>query len=126
MQGIVSVFDAAKIAGAKVEKSFLAILELTVKNYAAHSNKITAINDILGDNTAHNMENINGLQTGLVSIELDITNLQTLVTNLGTTKQNKLTGYSGSYLVVTSVNFASSTVTTKTITVVNGVITSVV
>lgn len=41
-------------------------------------------------------------------------------------KANSFIGYNGSFSVVTGVNFAGQSVTTKTITVSNGIITSVV
>lgn len=57
---------------------------------------------------AHQIGNISGLQSALNG------------------KANSFTGYNGSFSVVTGVNFAGQTVTTKTITVSNGIITSVV
>ena len=66
-------------------------------------------NHYSGLNTnAHQIGNIAGLQA-----ELD-------------GKQDVITGYTGNFSVVTTVNFVGQTVTTKTITVDNGIITSVV
>ena len=79
---------------------------------------------------AHGISNIAGLQTALNgkansththSIS-NVTGLQTALDG----KQNVLTGFTGSFSVVTAVDFAGSSVTTKTITVSNGVIVSVV
>lgn len=57
---------------------------------------------------AHQINNISGLQTALDG------------------KQSVLTGFTGSFSVVTHVNFPGEAATTKTITVSNGVIVSVV
>lgn len=57
---------------------------------------------------AHQISNINGLQGVLDG------------------KQSVLTGFTGSFSVVTHVDFPLGTVTTKTITVSNGVIVCVV
>ena len=57
--------------------------------------------------SAHEVSNISGLQSALDG------------------KQNVLTGFTGSFSVVTHVDFPEGTVTTKTITVSNGVIVGV-
>ena len=62
----------------------------------------------LSSTNAHQISNINGLQAALDG------------------KQSVLTGFTGSFSVVTHVDFTKGTVTTKTITVSNGVIVSVV
>ncbi len=61
----------------------------------------------LSSTNAHQISNINGLQTALDG------------------KQSVLTGFTGSFSVVTHVDFPKGTVTTKTITVSNGVIVGV-
>ena len=76
-------------------------------------NDTTGVADSLADhqsgsnNNAHQINNISGLQTALDS------------------KQSVLTGFTGSFSVVTHVDFPKGTVTTKTITVSNGVIVGV-
>ena len=66
---------------------------------------------------AHGISNIAGLQTALNdkadSSDLDL-------------KADMFTGFTGSFSVVTHVDFPGEAVTTKTITVSNGVIVSVV
>ena len=75
---------------------------------------IAGVADSLADhlsglnNNAHQINNISGLQTALDG------------------KQSVLTGFTGSFSVVTHVNFPGEASTTKTITVSNGVIVSVV
>ena len=69
----------------------------------------TLDNHMSGLNTnAHGISNIAGLQTALND------------------KQNVITGFTGSLNVVTHVDFPGEAVTTKTITVNNGIIVSVV
>ena len=84
-----------------------------------------------GTNTnAHQISNISGLQTALDSKAdtvhthsiSDVTGLQAALDG----KQSVLTGFTGSFSVVTHVNFPGEAATTKTITVSNGVIVSVV
>ena len=57
---------------------------------------------------AHGISNIAGLQTVLDG------------------KANAFTGYTGSVVVITGVDFTNSTTTTKTIQVNNGIITSII
>ena len=79
---------------------------------------------------AHQINNISGLQTALDSKAdtvhthsiSDVTGLQAALDG----KQSVLTGFTGSFSVVTHVNFPGEAATTKTITVSNGVIVSVV
>ena len=52
----------------------------------------------------------------------DVSGLQSILDG----KANSFIGYNGSFSAVTGVNFAGQSVTTKTITVSNGIITSVV
>ena len=79
---------------------------------------------------AHQISNINGLQ-GVLDGKSNTTHTHNIsnVTGLQTAldgKQSVLTGFTGSFSVVTHVDFPGGTVTTKTITVSNGVIVSVV
>ena len=82
------------------------------------------------NNNAHKIYNISGLQTDLNS-KANVTHTHTVsdVTGLQTAldgKQSVLTGFTGSFSVVTHVDLPGGAVTTKTITVSNGVIVSVV
>jgi len=52
----------------------------------------------------------------------DVTGLSTALDG----KQDAFSGYTGTFSVITSVNFSSQTTTNKTITITNGVITNVV
>lgn len=82
------------------------------------------------NNNAHQISNISGLQSELSSkanvrhshTVSDVTGLQTALDG----KQSVLTGFTGSFSVVTNVDFPGGAVTTKTITVSNGVIVSIV
>ena len=79
---------------------------------------------------AHQISNINGLQ-GVLDGKSNTTHTHSIsnVTGLQTAldgKQSVLTGFTGSFSVVTHVDFPLGTVTTKTITVSNGVIVCVV
>lgn len=69
--------------------------------------------------------NINNHESGLNTNAHQIGNIAGLQAELDG-KQDVITGYTGNFSVVTGVNFAGQTVTTKTITVDNGIITSVV
>ena len=61
-----------------------------------------------GSNTnAHQISNIAGLESALNG------------------KQNTISGHSGTLTIVTSVNFMAQTVTSKTVNVSNGIITSI-
>ena len=42
------------------------------------------------------------------------------------TKQDKFIGYSGNFTFISSIEFAGESVTTKTVTVANGIITGIV
>ena len=95
-------------------KSGANVFELANRNAVNNNiNDITGVADSLADhqsgsnNDAHQINNISGLQTALDG------------------KQNVLTGFTGSFSVVTHVDFPKGTVTTKTITVSNGVIVGV-
>ena len=82
------------------------------------------------NNNAHQINNVFGLQSALNSKAdvihthniSDVTGLQTALDG----KQSILTGFTGSFSVVTHVDFPGGAVTTKTITVSNGVIVSIV
>lgn len=56
----------------------------------------------------------------------DLQGVDKFMDDLLATKADVFTGYTGSFSVVTGVNFAGQSVTTKVITVDNGIITSVV
>ena len=58
--------------------------------------------------SAHTIDNIVGLQSALDS------------------KQDDISGYTGSLTVVTGVNFAGQSITSKTINITNGIISSIV
>ena len=84
----------------------------------------------ISNNDAHAISNISGLQ-GALNSKAEVSHVHTIenVTGLQTAldgKQNAISGYTGSLSVVTAVNFAGEAVTTKTITVSNGIIVSVV
>jgi len=90
------------------------------KNTAFNKNFGNAINTVCQGNDsrlsdartptahAHAISDVTGLSTALDS------------------KQNTISGYTGTITVITSVNFAGQTTISKTITVTNGVITNVV
>ena len=95
-------------------KSGANVFELANRNAVNNNiNNTTGVADSLADhqsgsnNDAHQINNISGLQTALDG------------------KQSVLTGFTGSFSVVTHVDFPKGTVTTKTITVSNGVIVGV-
>ena len=90
------------------------VFELANRNAVNNNiNDTTGVTDSLAghqsgsNNDAHQINNISGLQTALDG------------------KQSVLTGFTGSFSVVTHVDFPKGTVTTKTITVSNGVIVGV-
>ena len=98
-------------------------------------NDITGVADSLADhqsgsnNDAHQINNISGLQ-GVLDGKSNTTHTHSIsnVTGLQTAldgKQSVLTGFTGSFSVVTHVDFPKGTVTTKTITVSNGVIVGI-
>ena len=100
------------MAGRKYGASVFEVANRIKSNNVADG--IAGVADILADhrsglnNNAHQINNISGLQTALDG------------------KQSVLTGFTGSFSVVTHVDFPGGAVTTKTITVSNGVIVSVV
>ena len=105
------------------------VQKLTLTDVAGITNSLD--NHYSGLNTnAHQIGNIAGLQAELNSKALsshahsisDVTNLQTELDN----KADSFYGFTGSLSVVTAVNFGSSTVTTKTIVMENGIVTSIV
>jgi len=79
---------------------------------------------------AHGISNIAGLQTVLDGKSptahthsiADIIDLQIALDG----KANSFTGYTGSVVMITGVDFTNSTTTTKTIQVNNGIITSII
>ena len=87
---------------------------------------------------AHGISNIAGLQTALngkantahTHVESDITDLdkysQAQINALLADKQDTISGATGTLEVITAVDFVEQTVTTATITVSNGIITSIV
>lgn len=114
-----SVFDIA--ARAKLQQIDLVSLETTNTKISDH---------IKEDNTlAHTVDNIAGLRplldgksyTGHTHTSSEITDISSLLAN----KANKFTGFTGSFSVITSVNFTGKTATSKTINVSNGIITSI-
>jgi hypothetical protein len=126
MKGRMSVFESAKVITADLSTTLLNGIRQNGKDLGAHSDKVLAVNDINGNNTAHNIENINGLQENLASTALDLTATENAIVALNSGKQDAFTGYTGSFSVVTSVDFGGTSITSKTITVSNGVITGVV
>lgn len=78
---------------------------------------------------SHTISDVTGLQTALDSkatsthshIIADVTGLQTALDS----KQDVFSGATGSFTYIKSVNFAAQTVTTGTINVSNGIITSI-
>ena len=72
---------------------------VVVNDLASHQNKVTT--------DAHQISNISGLETALNG------------------KQDVISGYTGTIDIVTGVNFATQTVTSKTVNVSNGIITSI-
>lgn len=115
-----SVFDIA--ARAKLQQIDLVSLETINTKISDHTKKDNEL--------AHTVDNIAGLRplldgksyTGHTHTSSEITDISSLLAN----KANKFTGFTGSFNVITSVNFTDKTVTSKTITVSNGVVTSIV
>ena len=76
-------------------------------------NNTTGVADSLADhqsgsnNNAHQINNISGLETALNG------------------KQNIISGYTGTIYIVVGVDFMAKTVTSKTVNVSNGIITSI-
>lgn len=71
--------------------------------------------------SAHGIPNIAGLGD-----ELDLKADAAAVQDALDLKADVFTGFTGTVSVVTSVNFVTQTVTTKTITVSNGIVTNIV
>ena len=92
------------------------------------NNKITD-HKAVGNANAHTVDNIAGLRplldgksyTGHTHTSSEITNISSLLAN----KANKFTGFTGSFSIITSVNFTGKTATSKTVNVNNGIITSI-
>ena len=114
-----SVFDIA--ARAKLQQIDLVSLETTntkISDHIKEDNKL-----------AHTVDNIAGLRplldgksyTGHTHTSSEITDISSLLAN----KANKFTGFTGSFSVITSVNFEAKTVTSKTVNVSNGIIVSI-
>ena len=72
---------------------------VVVNDLASHQNKVTT--------DAHQISNISGLETALNG------------------KQDVISGYTGTIDIVVGVNFDTKTVTSKTVNVSNGIITSI-
>ena len=114
-----SVFDIA--ARAKLQQIDLVSLETTNTKISDH---IKEDNEL-----AHTVDNIAGLRplldgksyTGHTHTSSEITDISNVLAN----KANAFTGFTGSFSVITSVNFAAKTVTSKTVNVSNGIITSI-
>ena len=72
---------------------------VVVNDLASHQNKVTT--------DAHQISNISGLETALNG------------------KQDVISGYTGTIDIIVSVDFMAQTVTSKTVNVSNGIITSI-
>lgn len=114
-----SVFDIA--SRAKLQQVDLVSLETTntkISDHIKEDNKL-----------AHTVDNIAGLRplldgksyTGHTHTSSEITDISNVLAN----KANKFTGFTGSFSVITSVNFEAKTVTSKTVNVSNGIIVSI-
>ena len=114
-----SVFDIA--ARAKLQQIDLVSLETTntkISDHIKEDNKL-----------AHTVDNIAGLRplldgksyTGHTHTSSDITDISNVLAN----KANAFTGFTGSFSVITSVNFDAKTATSKTVNVSNGIIVSI-
>lgn len=114
-----SVFDIA--SRAKLQQVDLVSLETTntkISDHIKEDNKL-----------AHTVDNIAGLRplldgksyTGHTHTSSEITDISSLLAN----KANAFTGFTGSFSVITSVNFTGQTATSKTINVSNGIIISI-
>ena len=83
-------------------------------------NDTTGVADSLADhqsgsnNNAHQINNISGLQAALNELETALNG-----------KQNIISGYTGTIDIIVSVDFMAQTVTSKTVNVSNGIITSI-
>lgn len=83
----------------------------------------------IGNNDAHAISNISGLQ-GALNSKAEVSHVHTIenVTGLQAildSKQNTIVGYTGILTIVTAVNFAGSTVTTASVNIENGIIVSI-
>ena len=114
-----SVFDIA--SRAKLQQVDLVSLETTntkISDHIKEDNKL-----------AHTVDNIAGLRplldgksyTGHTHTSSEITDISNVLAN----KANAFTGFTGSFSVITSVNFEAKTVTSKTVNVSNGIIVSI-
>lgn len=114
-----SVFDIA--SRAKLQQVDLVSLETTntkISDHIKEDNKL-----------AHTVDNIAGLRplldgksyTGHTHTSSDITDISNVLAN----KANAFTGFTGSFSVITSVNFTGQTATSKTVNVSNGIIVSI-
>ena len=114
-----SVFDIA--SRAKLQQVDLVSLETTntkISDHIKEDNKL-----------AHTVDNVAGLRplldgksyTGHTHTSSEITDISNVLAN----KANAFTGFTGSFSVITSVNFTGQTATSKTINVSNGIITSI-
>ncbi len=114
-----SVFDIA--ARAKLQQIDLVSLETTNTKISDH---IKEDNEL-----AHTVDNIAGLRplldgksyTGHTHTSSEITDISNVLAN----KANKFTGFTGSFSVITSVNFTGQIATSKTVNVSNGIIVSI-
>ena len=114
-----SVFDIA--SRAKLQQVDLVSLETTntkISDHIKEDNKL-----------AHTVDNVAGLRplldgksyTGHTHTSSDITDISNVLAN----KANAFTGFTGSFSVITSVNFTGQTATSKTVNVSNGIIVSI-
>ena len=114
-----SVFDIA--SRAKLQQVDLVSLETTNTKISDHIKEDKKL--------AHTVDNIAGLRplldgksyTGHTHTSSEITDINNVLAN----KANKFTGFTGSFSVITSVNFTAKTATSKTINVSNGIIISI-
>ena len=114
-----SVLDIA--ARAKLQQIDLVTLEATNTRISEHTKKENEL--------AHTVDNIAGLRpllngksyTGHTHTSSEITDISKVLAN----KANAFTGFTGSFNVITSVNFTGQTATSKTVNVSNGIITSI-
>ena len=114
-----NVFEIA--ARAKLQQIDLVSLETTNTKISDHIKKDNKL--------AHTVDNIAGLRplldgksyAGHTHTSSEITDISNVLAN----KANAFTGFTGSFSVITSVNFTGQTTTSKTIKVSNGIIVSV-
>ena len=117
--GRAHVFEVAnRVAVQELNSTTLATIRSDLDSHVSSANT-----------AAHLISNITGLQTALngkaatshTHTIANVTGLQTALDG----KQDTISGATGSFTYVKSVNFGSSTVTTGTINVSNGIITSI-